>query len=174
MKVNKNYTPALIMLTRGAMIAALYVLLSWISSPLQVGNFQIRLSEALCLLPAFMPEAIVGLSLGCALSGYITGCLVADIIFGTLATFIGALVAWVLGILFHGKHVWLYSIPNVISNSIIMPFVIVYAYGVEGGYFLFFGAVLLSEIVACGILGTLFTYRLSKTPILYLNGRNKK
>ena len=85
-------------LTRGAMIAALYVVLTYISflCGLSSGAIQVRISEALCVLPAFFPEAIPALFIGCALANLLTGSILWDIIFGSLATLIGAFGAYLL------------------------------------------------------------------------------
>ena len=80
-------------LTRGALVTALYVALTYLATlfGLSSGVIQFRFSEALCVLPIFMPEAVLGLTVGCLLSNIISGCVIWDIIFGTLATLIGAI-----------------------------------------------------------------------------------
>ena len=85
-------------LTRGAMIAALYVALTYLSSlvGLASGAIQFRLSEMLCILPILLPEATLGLTLGCAIANLLTSGVIWDVIFGTLATFIGAVGARLL------------------------------------------------------------------------------
>ena len=92
----KKYTT--LYLTRGALIAALYVSLTYASSlfGLSSGAIQFRLSEMLCILPVFMPEAVVGLTLGCLIANLLTGAVVWDIIFGSLATLMGAVGARLL------------------------------------------------------------------------------
>ena len=65
-------------MVRGALIAAAYTVLSYLSSPLTFMFFQFRLSEALCVLPIFMPEAVMGLFVGCIVSNYISGCVFFD------------------------------------------------------------------------------------------------
>ncbi len=87
-----------------AMIAALYVVLTFIANTfgLASGVIQIRLSEALTVLPFFTPAAIPGLTIGCLLSNWMTGCVLWDIIFGTLATLLGALGSYALR-----KYPWL-------------------------------------------------------------------
>ena len=80
------------------MIAAIYVALTFLSAlmGLSSGAIQLRLSEAMCLLPLIFPEAIVGLTLGCAIANLVTGCVFWDIVFGSVATLIGALGAYLL------------------------------------------------------------------------------
>ena len=107
-------------LTRGALIAALYVGLSYVSTifGLSSGAIQFRISEALCILPIFMPEAIPGLFIGCILSNIIAGCVLWDIVFGSIATLIGAVGAYALRNL-PRKFKWAATLPNLISNIVI-------------------------------------------------------
>ena len=84
----KNNTKAkTIYLTRGAMIAALYVAVTWLCSliGLSSGVIQFRISEAMCILPVFFPEAVPALFIGCMLSNLIAGGLIWDVIFGAIA-----------------------------------------------------------------------------------------
>lgn len=85
-------------LTTAAAIAALYTVLSLASSfiPTVGGVFQFRVSEALTILPYFTPAAIPGLFVGCLLSNLITGALPYDLVFGSLATLIGAIGTFAL------------------------------------------------------------------------------
>lgn len=143
-------------LVRGAIIASLYVVLTCFSSlfGLSGGAVQFRLSEALCILPVFFPEAIAGLTLGCLISNIVTGCAVFDIIFGTVATLIGALGAYALRRL-PEKIIFIATLPTLISNALIVPFVLIYAYGLDGGYLYFMLTVGLGELVCAVIGGTL-------------------
>ena len=145
-------------LTRGALIASLYVGLTYISTifGLSSGAIQFRLSEMLCILPIFMPEAIPGLLIGCIVSNIVSGCVIWDIVFGSLATLIGAVGAYLLrGVPL--KFKWVATLPNLLSNMVIVPFVLTYAYGVEGGFFLLSLSVGLGEFV-CGVLGGTMLY----------------
>ncbi len=85
-------------LSQAAMIAALYVVLTLLANALGLANYaiQVRFSEALTILPFFTPAAIPGLTIGCLLSNILTGCAPLDILFGTLATLIGALGTYAL------------------------------------------------------------------------------
>lgn len=80
------------------MIAALYVVLTYITNLLGLasGTIQVRFSEALCILPVFTPAAIPGLFIGCLISNLITGGIIWDIIFGSIATLLGALGTYFL------------------------------------------------------------------------------
>lgn len=83
---------------QAAMIAALYVVLTYITNLLGLasGTIQVRFSEALCILPVFTPAAIPGLFIGCLISNLITGGIIWDIIFGSIATLLGALGTYFL------------------------------------------------------------------------------
>ena len=150
-------------LTRGALIAALYVALTYASAlfGLSSGAIQFRLSEMLCILPVFMPEAVIGLTLGCFIANLITDAIIWDIIFGTIATLIGAVGARLLRNL-PPKLIWLATLPTVISNAVIVPFVLIYAYEVPGVYPYFALTVAVGEIVCALTLGTALYHSLKK------------
>ncbi|HOA84750.1 MAG TPA: QueT transporter family protein, partial [Bacillota bacterium] len=75
-------------IARAGIIAALYVALTFLSAAMGLasGVIQLRLSEALCVLPVFTPAAIPGLAVGCLIANFATGAVVLDVIFGSLAT----------------------------------------------------------------------------------------
>ena len=148
------------LLTQAAMIAALYVVLTFIANAFGLANYsvQVRFSEALTILPFFSPAAIPGLFIGCLISNILTGCAIPDIIFGSLATLIAAFGTWKLrGI----GNVFLSPLPPILANTIIVPFVLRYAYGIRPLWlsFLTVGA---GEIISCGILGLLLAFTLNK------------
>ena len=155
---------------RGALVGALYVILTMISHILGLDSgmlpfgIQCRISEALCVLPIFMPEAIVGLTVGCLLSNLLVGGLWQDIIFGTLATLLGALGA----LLFRrarGRIRYLASLPTVLANAAIVPFVLKLAYGLGDAFWIFALTVALGELVAASALGILVIRLLDRTQI---------
>ena len=148
------------LLTQAAMIAALYVVLTFIANAFGLANYsvQVRFSEALTILPFFTPAAIPGLFIGCLISNILTGCAIPDIIFGSLASLIAAFGTWKLrGI----GNVFLSPLPPILANTIIVPFVLRYAYGIRPLWlsFLTVGA---GEIISCGILGLLLAFTLNK------------
>lgn len=144
---------------QAAMIAALYVVLTFIANAfgLASGAIQIRLSEALTILPFFTTAAIPGLSIGCLLSNWLTGCVIWDILFGTLATLLGAIGSYALR-----KQPWLVPIPPIVANMVIVPFVLRYAYGAEDALPYMMATVGLGEIISCYILGMLLLLALKK------------
>lgn len=147
MKNNK-----VLFIAQGAIIAALYVALTHISNMagLASGAIQIRLSEALTILPVFTPAAIPGLFIGCLLSNLTTGCIPWDVAGGSLATLIGAIGTYLLR-----KHPYAGSVPPIAANVVIVPLVLAYAYRFEGTIPYFMLTVGIGEIICCGILGTL-------------------
>ena len=140
-------------LTRAALIAALYVILTFISQifGLASGVIQFRLSEALTCMPLFYREAIPGLWIGCVLANLLTGCAVWDIVFGSAATLLGAVGTWYIG----RKKPLLGPVFPILSNMLIVPLVLRYVYGAEGSYWFLMVTVGAGEIVCCGILGML-------------------
>lgn len=152
---NKNVT----MITQAAIIAALYVVLTMIANAMGLANYaiQVRFSEALCILPFFTIAAIPGLSLGCLLANLLTGALVWDVLFGSLATLIGAIGTYLLR-----KHKFLMTLPPVIVNAVIVPFVLRHGYGitwelngVDGSIPYFATTVGIGEIISVCVLGSI-------------------
>lgn len=146
-------------ITYASIIAALYVVLTFIANSLGLasGAIQIRISEALTILPAFTPAAIPGLFIGCLISNIITGGVIWDVIFGSIATLIGAIGTYALR-----KHKWLAPIPPILANVIIVPFVLVYAYGATEALPYLMLTVGIGEIISAGVLGILLYTTLSK------------
>ena len=147
-KISKNTA----YMTQAALIAAIYTVLTMIAAgfDLASGAIQVRFSEALTIMPFFPPAAIPGLTLGCLLSNILTGCVLPDVIFGTLATLLGALGSCALR-----KNRFLCAIPPIVSNALIIPFVLTYAYHIPGGIPFFMLTVGLGELISCMGLGQL-------------------
>ena len=152
--------------TRGALIAAAYVALTFLASlfGLSSGAIQFRISEALCIMPLFFPEAILGLTIGCFISNFVTGAVIWDVIFGSAATLIGAIGARMLRRL-PSKLIFLSTIPTLLANALIVPFVLMYAYGAEGAYVYFALTVGLGELVCATVGGTALYFPLKKIKI---------
>ena len=142
-----------------AIIAALYVVLTLISAAfgLSSGVIQLRISEALCILPYFTPAAISGVTIGCLISNILTSGNPLDIIFGTLATFIGA-----LGGYFLRRRKWFVSIPTVISNAVIIPLVLVYGFSVPESLPFLALTVGVGEFISASVFGMIFLLVLEK------------
>jgi len=133
-----------------AAIAAIYTVLTMIFAPISFGPVQFRISEALCILPFFTPAAIPGLFIGCLLSNLLCGAATLDVIFGSLATLIGAVGSYKLR-----KNKWLVCIPPILANTIIIPWVLRFAYGSEDLIWYTMITVGIGEVLAIGILGNL-------------------
>ena len=145
--MNNNKTKAL---TQGAVIAALYVVLTLLAKlfGLDSGQIQVRLSEALCILPVFLPAAVPGLTVGCLLANLLCGNIIWDVVFGTLATLLGAVGTRLLR-----QRPRLALLPPILSNTLIVPFVLSYAYGIPGSIPFFMLTVGIGEVISCGLLG---------------------
>ncbi len=145
-----NQRARILYLTQAGLIAALYTVLTVLVGTLGLANgaIQLRLSEALCVLPIFTSAAIPGLGIGCLLSNLLTGCIWQDVLFGTLATVIGAYGARLLR-----RLVWLVPIPTVLANTVIVPFVLAYGYGFEGGVAYFMLTVGIGEVLSAYVCG---------------------
>lgn len=144
-------------MTQGALIAALYTAITYLINYFGLANgaIQVRISEALTILPAFTPAAIPGLLIGCLLSNLLTGAAIWDIIFGSLATLLGAVFTYLLR-----KHEKLAAIPPILSNTLIVPLVLKWAYGVPDALPYLFLTVGLGEVISCGIFGMILLYAL--------------
>lgn len=145
-------------LTQAAMIAALYVVLTFVFAPISFGEIQIRISEVLTVLPIFTPAAIPGLFVGCFLGNFIGGALLPDVIFGSIATLLGALGTYWL----RKQHRVLALLPPVIANICIVPFVLRYAYGIALPIPFMMLTVGVGEVISCELVGSILVSVLSK------------
>lgn len=147
-------------ITQAAVIAAIYVVLVVIFNYISFGPVQFRIAEALTILPYFTPAAIPGLFVGCIIANILGGAIVWDVVFGSIATLIGAIGTYLLR-----KNKWLAPVPPIVANTIIVPFVLKFAYGSEGMFAMFFVTVGAGEIIVCGIIGMILLYAL--TPVSF-------
>ena len=147
-------------ISKAAIITALYVVLTSVSAMLGLdkGVIQLRLSECLCILPIITSAAIPGVTVGCALSSLLFSANPIDILFGSLATLIGALLTFVL----RKKSSYIAVIPPILSNTLTIPFVLKYAYGINGLLSYFALTVFIGEFICCGVLGILLLKALPK------------
>lgn len=100
-------------LTRAAVIAALYAAVTLLLAPISFGPMQLRVSEAMTLLPVIWPEAALGLFVGCFLSNLIGGYGIIDAVVGGLATLIAALLTRKLR-----KNRFVAALPPVLVNAV--------------------------------------------------------
>jgi uncharacterized membrane protein len=156
--MKKEMKPAYF-IAQAAIIAALYVVITYFVAAFNLasGAIQVRISEALTILPVFTPAAIPGLFIGCLLANTLTGAVIWDIIFGSLATLIATIGTYLLR-----KTKFLYTLPPVLSNAIIVPLVLQKAYGLGDAYWFLFLTVGLGEVISVCVLGFLLKNALSR------------
>lgn len=178
-------------LVQAAMIAALYVVLTYLANALGLANYavQVRFSEALTILPFFTPAAIPGLFIGCLLANILTGCILPDIICGSLTTLVAAVLTYLIRRIgmkkiaenndnkkYHlvektesgktpGFKKWLAPIPPIVLNMIVVPFVLAYAYQIEGTIPMFMLTVGAGELISCGVIGMILLFALQKNAV---------
>ncbi|MBQ6672477.1 MAG: QueT transporter family protein [Spirochaetales bacterium] len=152
-------------IAEAAIIAALYAALTWLGNTVGVpaiGPVEFRFSEALTILPIFTNAAIPGLTIGCFLANLICGGVVWDLVFGSLATLLGAIGTYLLR-----KFKVLPFLPPIVSNTLIIPPILLFAYGFGEGtptwlfYLIFFAGEALSVLV----LGYILKLALDKTKV---------
>ena len=148
-----------IFICQGAIIAASYVALTYVARMfgLDSGPIQVRLSEMLCILPMFTSAAIPGLYLGCLIANLLTGAVWLDILVGPVATVIGAIGTYALR-----KHKWLAPFPPILSNTLIIPFVLSYGYEMEQAIPLMMVTVGIGEVISVYVLGMIIYHALEK------------
>ena len=155
-------------LTQSGAIAAVYVLLTMLAAALGLdsGAIQLRLSEALTILPVFTPAAVPGLFVGCLLSNLLAGGVIWDVIFGSLATLLAAL--WTRRM----PNKWLAPLPPVVCNAVIIGAMIAwYEVGFTNAFWGMFAfnalTVGIGEASACYVLGLLLLQVISRAPGLH-------
>ena len=160
------------LLAQAGLIAALYVVLTVAFAPFSFKEIQVRLAEMLTIMPFFTLAGIPGVTIGCLLGNILSGAALPDIIFGTMATLIGAVFTYYLGRRYESAGQSLSpvpttklisgTIPPIVSNALIIPFVIKYAYGSPMPIWLMIITVGVGEVVSCGILGVIFGHAISR------------
>ena len=150
-------------LTTAGVIAALYVLLTFLANAMGLasGAVQLRFSEALTVLPVFTGAAVPGLFIGCLLANLLTGCAFWDIVFGSLATLLGAIGTRVIG----RRAPWTAPIFPIISNMLIVPMVLQQVYGSTDSYPFLLATVGLGELISCGLFGGILYQALKRRHI---------
>jgi len=147
-------------IARVAVIAALYAAVTVILAPISYGMVQVRVSEALTVLPFIFPESVPGLFLGCLIANTYGGLGMIDIVFGSLATLVAGYLTSRMPSLF------LAPLPPVVLNAVVVGFILKYALGTPLLLsMLYVGA---GEFVSCYLLGLPLLYWLKR----YDWGRN--
>lgn len=156
MKVSKNIN--VLFMAQAAMIAAIYVVITIVFAPFSYGEVQVRLSEALTILPVFTPAAIPGLFIGCLISNILGGCILPDILLGSLATLIGAFFTYTL----RNQNKYLAPVPPILANALIVPFILRFGYQVPLPIPFMMLTVGIGEVISCGLLGMILYTALHK------------
>ncbi|MBO5572939.1 MAG: QueT transporter family protein [Clostridium sp.] len=144
-------------LAYGGVLAGIYVVLTMVFAPVSFGPVQFRISEALCIMPYFSASAVPGLFAGCLLSNLLCGAMPMDVIFGSIATLLGAVGSRMLR-----RRKWLVCVPPIVSNTLIIPWVLRYAYGAEELIPFMMVTVGIGEVLAIGVLGNILLVTLEK------------
>lgn len=159
-------------LVRCGVVAAIYVVLCLALQPLSYGAVQVRVAEALCLLPVFGTEYIVGVVLGCFLANLI-GSTVADVVFGTLATLLACLVTYKLrNVRIKGLAIPA-SLPPVVFNAVIIGIEISVLFAdpmstapLWMAYITNGISVAIGELISCTVLGVALVKLIEANPSL--------
>ena len=153
-------------MTQAAMIAAIYVVLTYVFAPFSFGEVQVRLAEALTILPLFTPAAVPGLFIGCLIGNILGGAILPDILCGSLATLIGAVFTYLL----REKSPFMAPLPPILANTVIVPFVLRYGYGVALPIPFMMLTVGIGEILSCEVLGLVLYYALKRYSVQFGTG----
>ncbi len=165
----KSGTMTAKIVAQGAIIAALYVVLSLVTYQFSYLEIQCRVAEALCMAIYFTPAGVWGVFVGCFITNLFSGSWI-DIVFGSAATLIAALLTRAIAIPVRKKcgrnpdmkHMLLIPIPTVVINAIVIPFVLYYGYGIVSmgsatakwsviGLMMF--SIAAGEIISCYVFG---------------------
>jgi uncharacterized membrane protein len=156
-----------IFITEAAVIAAIYTVLVLVFEFSSFGPIQFRIAEALTVLPYFTPAAIPGVALGCFLSAVLTGAHYLDMIFGSLATLIAAILSYQLR-----RNKFLVPIPPIVVNALVIPWVLKFAYGEAQSVPVMMATVGAGEIFAAGVVGLILLFALNN--VKHIIFRNNK
>lgn len=154
-------------IVHAAAIAAIYVVLTMVFLPISFGPVQFRISEALCILPFFTPAAVPGLFIGCFLANLLGQAMVLDVVFGSLATLIGAVGSYALR-----RSRWLVCIPPILSNMAIVPWVLRYAYHMDAAIPVMMATVAIGEVLAVAGLGSILRMALGRCRGMFAGSYN--
>ena len=144
-------------MVQAAAIAAVYVVLTVLFAPISFGEIQIRFAEGLTVLPYFTPAAIPGLFIGCIIGNFMGGAIPIDILFGSIATLIGTLLSYALR-----KHKFLVPLPPIAANTLLVPFVLYYGYGINLPIPFLMLTIGIGEVVSCGVIGLVLLFALDR------------
>ena len=156
-KKNDLYTKQLV---QGAVIAALYTVLTLLLPATTAGTVEFRISEALTMLAALTPSAIPGLAIGCVLANVMHGAIILDIVFGSLATLLAAVMTFLTR-----KNIFVAAIWPAVFNGLIIGPLLKYAYHLDASLIVLILSVAAGEAVICYLLGIPLVKGLARTNI---------
>lgn len=142
-------------LVQSGVIAAIYVVLAQVFGFMGFGPIQFRIAEALTVLPFFTPAAIPGVFIGCLLANILYGGVLLDVVFGSLTTLLAAYLSYRLR-----KNKWMVTVPPILLNAAIIPFVLKYGYGVPDGIPFMMGTIFIGQFIVVGIIGMVMLHAL--------------
>ena len=150
-------------LTKTAVIAALYALCTILFAPISYGAVQFRISESLCVLAFFYPEAVFGLTVGCFIAN-LFGNGPLDIILGTLATLIASSLSFLVAKKIKNAVLKFIvcSLFPIIINAILVPFTFLVITELKALYLISSLQVLFGQAVVIFTLGALLFFALNK------------
>jgi uncharacterized membrane protein len=154
-------------MTEAAIIAALYTVLVFLFQYSSFGPVQFRIAEALTILPYFTSAAIPGVTIGCFLSALITAADPIDMVFGSLATLIAAVLSYQLR-----RYKFLVPIPPIVVNALVIPWVLRFAYGEAQPISVMMFSVGAGEIVSAGVLGLVLLFALDRVKHVVFRNNN--
>jgi len=157
--MNNAAKPHVNTLTRAAIIAALYAALTLLLAPMSFGLIQIRISEAMTLLPIVLPEAVPALAVGCLIANLLGGCTALDIIFGTLATLLAAVCTRILR-----SRLLPAMLMPVVFNGVIVGAIVHAAYTPSVPLVLCMLSVAAGEAVSCLLIGPVLLRAVKRIP----------
>lgn len=155
--MNNFKNKAVLNISYAAIIAALYVVLTLIFAPFSFYAIQVRLSEALCILPMYTFAAVPGIFIGCLLANMLAGAALMDIIFGSLASLLAAYITYLLR-----KRKILPFLSPIVINAIAVPFILKYAYALPDAILYMAFTVAVGEIIAVALIGGILKVVLDK------------
>ena len=155
--LEKKIKSSVLYITQSAATAAIYVVLTVLFQPVSFGAVQLRVSEMLIVLPMFTSAAVPGLFIGCFFANILGGAVFWDVVFGSMATLIGAYFSYMLR-----NNRWLVPIPAVLSNALTVPFILKFAYGVDVPLPLLILYITAGEFISCYICGEILISAIQK------------
>lgn len=142
------------LLVRIAVIGAIYATITIVFAPFSYGPVQVRVSEALTILPFIIPESVLGLFIGCLMANIYGGYGFLDIVFGSLATLAAAFLSRKM------PHWLLAPLPPVLVNAVVVGLILNFTAGFPLlATMLWVG---MGQVAACYLLGLPLLYFLKR------------